>query len=147
MKTRYLTPVAALAALPLIAGCATSTDPAEGGFFNGVAGIASGAYERQIAEQEQQVADARARNDRLAAQQSALQAQIKAAEAELARLKFKLLQQRNAISGLSPARAARIDAILNANPTGRTDAQKLAALQKTIADARALSAELAQLAG
>lgn len=147
MKTRHLPPAAALASLALIAGCATSTDPADGGFFNGVAGITSGAYERQIAEQEQQVADARARNERLAAQQSALQAQIRAAEAELAKLKFKLLQQRNSISGLSSADTARIDAILNANPTGRTDAQKLAALQKTIADARALSAELAQLAG
>jgi len=136
-----------LAGATALAACTTSTDPGQGGFFNGVAAISSGAYDDRITAGEQQVAAAEARNANLSAQQQALRAQVQAAENELAKLKFKLLQQKNSISGLSSADTARIDAILNANPSGNSDAAKLAALQQTIANARALSAELARMAG
>ena len=131
----------------LLAGCATSEDPSEGGFFSGVAAISEGTYGARVAEREQEVASAEAQNSQLAATQRSLVAQISAAETELAKLKFTLLQQKNSIGGLSVATISRIDSVLNANPTGTTNSAKLAALQRTIAEARALSAELAVLAG
>jgi len=131
----------------LLSGCAASDNPSDGGFFNGVKAISDGTYDARIAAQEQSVADAQARNARLAATQTSLAAQIGAAENELAKLKFTLLQQKNSIGGLSVATTARIDSILNANPTGNNPSAKLAALQNTIAQARALSGELASLSG
>ncbi len=123
-----------------LAGCMTSTDPADGGFFNGVSGIASGSYQEQIDADEAQVAAAQARNAELAAQ-------IRGAESELARLKVTIVNQRNALGATDAATANRINAVLVAQPSGRTDADRLAALQQSIADARALSQDLAKLSG
>ncbi len=130
------------AALPclVLAACQTTTDPADGGFFAGVSGIATGAYDDRIAAAEGDVASAQARNDALAAQ-------IRTSETELAQLKLKILQQRDAIGGGDAATAARIDRVLNDAPGGATPDARLAALQKSIADARALSADLAKLSG
>ncbi len=129
-------------ALPcvLLAACQTTTDPAEGGFFSGVSGIATGAYDDRITAAEGEVAEAQARNDALAAQ-------IRASESELAQLKLRILQQRDALGGADPATAARIDRVLNATPGGATPDAKLAALQRSIAEARALSSDLAKLSG
>ncbi|WP_171174639.1 hypothetical protein [Ruegeria sp. HKCCD8929] len=131
-----------LIALPclLLAACETTTDPAEGGFFSGVSGITSGAYDERIETAEADVAAAEARNEALAAQ-------IRSSESELAQLKLKILQQRDATGGGDAATAARIDRVLNSNPTGSTPEARLAALQRSIADARALSADLARLSG
>lgn len=135
------------ASVAALSGCVTSDDPGEGGFFNGVSGISSGRYEEQIAAQEADVAAAEARNASLAQDQARLSAQIKAAESELAKLRFKILQQKTAVGSTDPATEARVQRVLNSSPSGRTDAEKLAALQKTIADAKALSADLAKLSG
>lgn len=120
--------------------CQTTTDPAEGGFFAGVSGIATGAYEDQITEAENDVAAAQARNDALAAQ-------IQSSESELAQLKLKILRQRDAIEDADAATSARIDRVLNAKPQGATAQAQLEALQRSISDARALSADLARLSG
>lgn len=130
----------------LLSACVSSSDPADGGFFNGVQGISSGSYDARIDEREQAVVESQSRNTDLRAEQASLQAQIKASESELAKLKFTILQQKNATSGMDPQTSARVNAVLNAKPTGSTDQAKLAALQKTISDAKALSAELAKLA-
>lgn len=124
----------------LLTACQTTTDPAEGGFFAGVSGIATGAYDDRIEAAEGDVAAARARNDALAAQ-------IRSSESELAQLKLKILQQRDAIGGGDAATAARIDRVLNETPQGATPDAKLAALQRSISEARALSADLAKLSG
>jgi len=123
-----------------LAACTTSTDPADGGFFNGVSGIATGTYQDQIDATEAQVAASQARNANLAAQ-------IRGSESELARLKVAIVNQRNALGSTDAATSNRINAVLVSQPTGSTDAARLAALQKSIADARALSQDLAKLAG
>ncbi|MEY8098730.1 hypothetical protein AB9F29_15095 [Falsihalocynthiibacter sp. S25ZX9] len=130
----------------LLSACVSSSDPADGGFFNGVQGISSGGYDARIDEREQAVVASQSRNSDLRAEEANLQAQIKASESDLAKLKFTILQQKNALSGMDPQTSARVNAVLNAKPTGATDQSKLAALQKTISDAKALSAELAKLA-
>ncbi|PTE12378.1 hypothetical protein C9427_02000 [Mesorhizobium helmanticense] len=45
----------AVEALLLLGGCNT-TDPRQGGFFGGVGGIASGEYDRRIAERQDRLA-------------------------------------------------------------------------------------------
>lgn len=129
-----------LAGCTALAGCMTSEDPADGGFFNGVSGIATGSYQAQIDADEAQIEASRVRNAELAAQ-------IRGAESELARLKVTILNQRNALGNTDRATSNRINAVLVSEPTGRTDAARLAALQQSIADARALSQDLAQLSG
>ncbi|WP_299729363.1 hypothetical protein [uncultured Tateyamaria sp.] len=116
----------------------TSTDPADGGFFNGVSGITTGTYQSQIDADEAQIEASRVRNANLAAQ-------IQSSESELARLKVQIVNQRNALGRTDTATSNRINAVLVAQPTGNTDAARLAALQQSIADARALSQDLAKL--
>ncbi|MFL4470164.1 hypothetical protein ACERZ8_09880 [Tateyamaria armeniaca] len=123
-----------------LGACTTSTDPADGGFFNGVSGIATGTYQDQINADEAQVAASRERNADLAAQ-------IRGSESELARLKVAIVNQRNALGNTDRATSNRINAVLTSEPTGSTDAARLAALQQSIADARALSQDLAKLSG
>lgn len=124
-----------------LAGCmTTSTDPADGGFFNGVSGITSGTYQSQIEADEARIEASRARNAELAAQ-------IEGAESELARLKVAIVNQRNALGATDAATTNRINTVLTSQPTGSTDAARLAALQRSIADARALSQDLAKLSG
>jgi len=126
--------------LMLLTACQTTTDPAEGGFFSGVSGITTGAYDARVEAAESDVASAQARNDALAAQ-------LRSSESELAQLKLQILQQRDAIGGGNAATAARIDRVLNDAPQGATPEAKLAALQRSISEARALSADLAKLSG
>ncbi|GGE51914.1 hypothetical protein [Actibacterium pelagium] len=128
-------------------GCVTSDDPSEGGFFNGVSGISSGTYEGRIAEREQSVDEAEARNEALATEQARLSSQISSARSELAKLKLRILNQRNAAGSLDAGTEARVQSVLNAQPAGRTQSEHLAALRKTITDAKALSADLAKLSG
>ncbi|MFQ5622797.1 MAG: hypothetical protein ACE5FS_05305 [Paracoccaceae bacterium] len=149
---RSLVLLAALSALT--SACKTTGDPAEGGFFSGVAGVAGGGYQARVDEREQAVAAAQAENAALrqeqagvAADTAAVRAEIEKLRRELAKLKFTILQQKTKLGTVDDATGARIDAILNAKPGGSTDVAKLAALRKTVADARALSAELAGLSG
>lgn len=122
----------------LLAACQTTTDPAEGGFLSGVSGIATGAYDDRVASAESDVAAAQSRNEQLSAQ-------IRASESELAQLKLRILEQRDALEGEDAETAARIDRVLNDSPVGATQDAKLAALQRSIAEARALSSDLAKL--
>ncbi|KIC45676.1 hypothetical protein RA28_08150 [Ruegeria sp. ANG-S4] len=131
-----------LAVLPCLAlaACQTTTDPAEGGFFAGVSGITTGAYDARVEAAEGDVAAAQARNDALASQ-------LRASESELAQLKLTILQQRDVIGPADPATADRIDRVLNSSPQGATPEARLEALQRSISEARALSADLAKLSG
>lgn len=145
MLSRRLAVACALAA---VSGCvATSDDPAEGGFFNGVRGISSGSYDGRVAERQQAVAAAEVRNAALSAEQGALAAQIDATKQSLAQARFELLRQRDANPNLASDTRARVDAVLRARPGGATDAEQLESLQRLLAETRALSQDLAGLAG
>jgi hypothetical protein len=129
--------------LLVLAGCVQSADPAEGGFFSGIAGLAGGGYEARITEREGEVADARAR-------QAALTAELAALEAEHGDLKARIARQRAALRtrgvALPPETEARVEATLATEPRGRDPAARALALQQAIGDARRLSEQLAMLA-
>ncbi|WP_114283929.1 hypothetical protein [Candidatus Halocynthiibacter alkanivorans] len=152
-QTRILNAFALLS-LGALAGCVSTDDPSEGGFFEGVSGIASGSYEAGIEAQQDEVAAAEARNAALGAEQgqvtgdlASVRAEIAALERDMTRLKFDILQKKNALGVLPPALNARVQTTLNTvSPTG-TDSSRLASLRRSVANARALSAELTQLAG
>ena len=152
-QTRIIA-ASALVSLVALSGCVTTDDPSEGGFFEGVSGIASGSYEAGIDAQQDGVAAAEARNVALGAEQGqvagdlvSVRAEIAALERDMTRLKFDILQKKNALGLLPPALDARVQATLSAtSPTG-SDSSRLAALRRSVANARALSAELTQLAG
>lgn len=144
------------AAFALLAGCATSDDPAAGGFFNGVSGLAGGGYQGRVDERQADVDSEQARAAALAAQQSSVAAQtasvgvqIDQLRDELTRLRIQIANQqselRSAGVAIPASMVTRVNAVVNASPGGGNDAERLANLQAAIANARALSADLARL--
>jgi len=121
-----------------LAACATSDDPADGGFFNGVNGIASGKYQARVDEQQQGLAKDQARNTKLSGQLAALRGQHSSVKSEI-------VQKRAALRAkgvkLTAASEREVQKVISLNP------QSAAALRRAIADARALSAELTRLSG
>lgn len=140
-----------LPALALTTACAQRgdlSDPAYGGFFNGIENITDGTYDARVATREERIAALEARQQRLLAERNTLSRQIGAHQNALARLKQDLVVAKiGAGDSLDPATRARVDAALAAEPTGETPAERLASLQKTIADTRKLAESLANLAG
>lgn len=136
-----------LATAALLSACETTGDPADGGFFAGVSGISGGGYQDRVDERESAVAAAETQNTALTREQATVAAEIERLRAELAKLKFTILQQKTNLGPLDAATTSRINATLNASPSGGTNTARLAALRKAVADARALSEDLAQLSG
>ena len=147
MRGRILGFPALLSIAALLSACETSQDPADGGFFSGVEGISGGGYQDRVDERETAVAAAEAQNVALSREQAKVTAEIDQLRSELAKLKFAILQQKTSLGPLDAPTAARVDATLNANPGGNTSSARLASLRKAVADARALSADLARLSG
>jgi len=127
-----------LVALLVLVACTTSEDPAEGGLFNGIAGLAGGGYEARIEEREASLAEAEARNVELSAELAALRRQHSG-------LKSDIIQKRATLRAkgikLSAASEREVQEVIAAQP------QSAAALRRAIADARALSEELTRLSG
>jgi hypothetical protein len=127
----------------LLAGCVQSDDPAEGGFYSGIAGLAGGGYEGRIAEREAAVTAAQSR-------QTALAAELAGLEREHRALQARLGAQRSVLRGkgvaIPPATELRLDAVL-AGSTETDPAARAAALEGAIGDARQLSGQLAELGG
>lgn len=132
------TPLILAAALSLSA-CVTSSDPADGGFINGVSGIAGGTYQNRVDEKQAAVTAGNART-------AELQAELAQVTKSWSNWKLRLVQTRSQLANsgvVIPASIqARVNASLASTPGGNTDEARLAALQAAIANARALAAEL-----
>lgn len=127
----------------LLAGCATSDDPADGGFFSGVAGVAGGGFEGRVAEREAAVAAEQAR-------QAALEAELAGLEREYRQLRLQLAQQRAALAADGTAIPASVDAevsaVIDAQAPADADATaRLAQLREAVRKARELSEALAAI--
>lgn len=140
----------------LAAGACDGADPAEGGFFKGLSGMASSCYEQRIEEREQRAAEARARQEALEAELRQLEARSAEAETELERLKTQHAGLKRIIVRLRSQLAAedvdlgetereRVKAAIVSNPEGGTEAERIEALRKAVSGARALVEELAKL--
>jgi hypothetical protein len=125
-----------------LGACVDSADPAAGGLSNAVVGLAGGGYDERIDERESGVAVAQAQGEALDAQLAALQGQHLA-------LKDRIIQQRAALRAggvrLSPDSEGKIQTVLLSSPSQSDPNVRAAALQRAIADARALSEQLAAL--
>jgi septal ring factor EnvC (AmiA/AmiB activator) len=84
----------------IICGCASSTDPREGGFFGGVHGLQSGAYEERVQSREDSLNRLRALQAELDAEQTALAAQKGSLEQEIALERQCLAALEQEVSGL-----------------------------------------------
>lgn len=91
----------------LLAGCVTTEDPHEGGFFGGVHGITSGAYERRAQEREENLAKMRAMQKELEAETAALDAEKQQRQQVLEREKRALAALNKDVKALD-ARVARL---------------------------------------
>ena len=136
-KTLLNSPLLLIATLVTTAGCVTSEDPADGGFYNGIAGATDGTYDARVAEREKEVSDAETRNAELTNQLAALRAEHNSVKNELIQKRSKL---RASGVKLSANSEKQIQAALQSSP------QKVASLSKAIADARKLSEQLSALA-
>lgn len=67
-------------------GCATNDNPREGGFFGGIAGLSSGAYEERLKQREQYLAQQRDIGQNLQQDSRALKHDRQKLEQEFARL-------------------------------------------------------------
>ncbi|MCB1853189.1 MAG: hypothetical protein KDI83_20845 [Gammaproteobacteria bacterium] len=67
--------ISIVGSIGLLAGCATSDDPREGGLFGGIQGLAGGGYERRISEREENLARMREMQRELSQESAALDAQ------------------------------------------------------------------------
>ncbi len=139
-----------------LAACEISENPADGGFLSGVVGVAGGGYQGRIDDREAALAAEQAQANALAAEQAQVAATNASISAELARLRqehtalrLKIADQLAALQSagvnVPTSMETRVRAVVNTTPSGRTDAQRLAALRTAIADARALSADLSRL--
>jgi hypothetical protein len=138
MKNPVLISKTAVTMTLLLSACVTSEDPADGGFFNGVNGLAGGGYQARVDEREENLGNAQARNSQLRGQHAALRGQH-------SNLKSEIIQKRAALRAngvkLTAASERDVQEVISDNP------QSAAALRRAIADARALSAELTRLSG
>jgi len=96
---RHVAGAWALSGALLLQGCATSPDPAEGGFISGVSGLSSGAY-------KQRVQDRSAELERLRREQSEAEASAAAATATLSRRRAEVQTLKTEIARLDQAIAA-----------------------------------------
>jgi septal ring factor EnvC (AmiA/AmiB activator) len=72
--------------LSVITGCATTSNPREGGFFGGVAGLSSGVYEERLKQREYDLAQQQSVNQDLKQESTRLKSYNRKLERELASL-------------------------------------------------------------
>ena len=138
-----------------VAGCATSSDPSEGGFISGVKGVTTGEYDRRVEERKRGVSKATEDRDALAADVKDTERQIRANQAEISRLRRDLNSLKVTIAS-NLARIKHDDRVLSEREkatvaAGRTslrgnpDPAKIEDLRKAVSAARDLAERLANI--
>jgi hypothetical protein len=97
---------AALSALLVLAACATSPDPARGGFISGMNGLLSGSYDQRIADQSMELDQMRAQQAAAENQANLYRAALVGREQQLANLRSDVASLDRSLKGLQ-AKAAR----------------------------------------
>lgn len=93
--SRHFLITATLAAASTIAGCATTAEqnnPAEGGFWNGVAGVMGGQYDERVEQKEEQLSQEQELNARLEARKRELEKESAQLEQEIGLTRERIVQ-------------------------------------------------------
>ncbi|MEL6233176.1 MAG: hypothetical protein AAFR46_02090 [Pseudomonadota bacterium] len=152
MRSLLLLPVLVLACGP------ASEDPADGGLRSGLIRLNDGTYERRVEEREARVEDAQQETEALEGERDDVAAETAAVEAELARTEADLTATRREVLRLRaelqnrgreipPDVEAKVVEITVAKAEEEDPRARLASLQATLADARAVAESLADLSG
>jgi chromosome segregation ATPase len=112
-----------------ITGCATSNDPRKGGFFGGVAGLNSGAYDARVQQRQDELNRQRNVSEELKQESRSLDSEAQQKESELAAERQRLNEMEKNLSSLQ----ADVDRL-----KAKSDKQKgeISKLKKKIKDAR-----------
>ena len=110
----------------LITGCATSSDPHEGGFFGGVQGLSSGAYEQRAREREERL-------QRLRDEKRALDDESRELQQRDQRMTRKLASEKRRLHKLSGETRQLSGRIAGLKREGKASALELKRLEKRLA--------------
>jgi chromosome segregation ATPase len=132
---RLTLPAFMVPGLLLLAGCATSPDPAKGGFISGVSGLLSGGYERRIAEQSSEL-------DQMHAQQAAAEAEAGQANAKLAERQQSVAAMRASVANLGRSVHVMQVRLAQQRATNSALSARDAELTRELQDAQARLAKL-----
>ncbi len=110
----------------LLAACATSTDPHEGGFLGGVQGLSSGVYEQRLREREERLQRLREEQRELERERDELKQRDQGLARRLAVERGRLRKLSEETRGLQ----RRIDAL---RATRKASSGKIARLRKRLA--------------
>jgi len=92
--------VPSLLAAALLAGCATSSDPREGGLFGGISGLSSGAYEQRLQEREDRLQQSQRSQAELSAESARLEREKAARQTLVAQEREKYAKLDKDVKGL-----------------------------------------------
>jgi chromosome segregation ATPase len=92
-----------------LCGCATTSDPSKGGFFDGVQGLSSGEYDRRKNEKQDKLAGVQSTGAKLRGEQTALNKQADSLEQQERTYRQQLAQLKNDLTSMeSSLRKAKL---------------------------------------
>lgn len=109
MKRIKLSNTGAMLLILALWGCATTTDPSQGGFFDGIYGLSSGAYQNRANEKRTTLGALQSEGDQLRGENRALNRQADTLELQEQQYRSQLSQLRTDLAGLqSRLRKAKV---------------------------------------
>ncbi len=123
---KYIYPVLLLGVL-LLAGCSASHDPREGGFFGGIGGMGSGAYEERVQEREDRLS-------RLQQVQKDLEAEGEDLDSEKISLREQIDRERALLGELESSLAELEQEARTLEARDQKEQQQVVELQSRLAD-------------
>ncbi|MDD3471316.1 MAG: hypothetical protein PHS86_00890 [Syntrophaceae bacterium] len=100
MKRSSLYSIGSFLFVCLLFGCATTSDPSKGGFFDGVQGLSSGQYQRRVNQKEDNLASLKDTGAQLRGEQRALNRQADSLERQEQAYRQQLSQLNHDVTNL-----------------------------------------------
>lgn len=129
-------PLALVLALA-VSGCASSEDPAQGGFFSGMKNLSDGTYQNRVDQRQKALEDEQDKNiqqsrsaERLAAQSADVKAQRDAAEAKYSELQRSLTATRSKLAAAEKANSKKKTEVASLNRQINSLEKKIKLLQQ-----------------
>ncbi len=130
-----------------LTACATTDDPRKGGFFGGIGGLSSGAYETRVQQRQDELNRQKNISDELKQESSSLENEARAKESELATEQKRLADMEEKLSALQ----ADVDKLKARSEKQKNDIakikQKIKKARKRLSDQQAALDELDRAGG